>query len=286
MHPLTVSRKAVLTGKRQIGARLVALVGLMRDVLDEETGRLKPLSALLLLGAAILAAMISYNAMFAQHIDFGPHLAVNGQTDQSGLSHVDGAVPADPANTIVIKYDPVVEDVQRALLVSGIYHGQVDGVNGQRTKSAIAEYQQANGLPVTGEVSKELATHIQYTNKLKAASEFTGSVEPASLEVPILTQSKSKPALQSANEDGKSELGATTLKNSISLAPAINAKQLRIKRVQIALSSLGYKAGKVTGSLNESTKSAILKFEMDNGLAMDGVVNSKLLQALQITSSN
>jgi peptidoglycan hydrolase-like protein with peptidoglycan-binding domain len=52
------------------------------------------------------------------------------------------------------------------------------------------------------------------------------------------------------------------------------------------LSSLGYKAGQVTGSLNEATKSAILQFEMDNGLSMDGVVDANLLHALQITASN
>ena len=258
----------------------------MRDVLDEETGRLKPLSALLLVLAAILASFITYNAMFGQHGDSSTRVASNLNPGASGATPMDGNVPVDPANTITIKYDPTVQDVQRALLESGIYHGQVDGVIGQRTKLAIEQYQQANGLAVTGEVSKDLATHIQYTNKLKAASEFTGSVEPAAMEVPILSSQSPKPLAQSANEDGKSELGAATLKNTISLAPAINAKQLRVKRVQIALSSLGYQSGKVTGSLNGATKSAILKFELDNGLPMDGVVNARLLKALQITASN
>jgi peptidoglycan hydrolase-like protein with peptidoglycan-binding domain len=256
----------------------------MRDVLDEERGGLKPLSALLLATAVILGGMITYNAMFLQH----PETNRQFVADVQGLSGSkgDANVVVDTSNTIIIKYDPVVEEVQRALLTTGIYRGLVDGVNGQRTKLAIQQYQQANDLPVTGEVSKELATHVQYTNKLKAASEFTGSVDPAPVTEAATSLIKPKPVVQISDEIGKSELPDAVISKGTSLAPAINAKILRIKSVQIALSSMGYKAGKVTGSLNEATKSAILKFELDNGLAMDGVVDAKLLQALQITASN
>jgi peptidoglycan hydrolase-like protein with peptidoglycan-binding domain len=135
-------------------------------------------------------------------------------------------------------------------------------------------------------VSKDLATHVQYTNKLKAASEFTGSVDPAPPADNIASLINPEPLVQAANEPGKSELPPAAIAKGTSLAPAINAKIMRIKSVQIALSSMGYPAGKVTGSLNEATKSAILKFEMDNGLAMDGVVDAKLLEALQITADN
>ena len=256
----------------------------MRDVLDEEEGGFQPLSALLLVTAVILGGMITYNAMFRQHVEMTQNVSTN--VAGAGAARVDASVPVDASNAVVIKYDPVVEDVQRALLVSGVYRGLVDGVNGQRTKIAIQQYQQANGLPITGDVSQDLATYIQYTNKLKAASEFTGSVDKAAEATPIVPAARQKPALQTSDESGKSELPDAAIKKSVSLAPAINAKVMRIKRVQIALSSLGYKAGKVSGSLNEETKAAILQFEMDNGLSMDGVVDANLLQTLQITASN
>ena len=256
----------------------------MRDVLDEERGGLQPLSALLLLIAVILSGMITYNAMFNQHAETTQHVLAN--VSAAGAARVDVSVPVDGANTIVIKYDPAVEEVQRALLESGIYRGAVDGVNGQRTKLAIQQYQQANGLPVTGVASKDLATHVLYTNKLKAASEFTGSVDPApqiATASPVVTE---EPDAQASDQSGKSELPPTAIQKSVSLAPAIAAKAMRIKRVQIALASLGYSTGKVTGALNDATKAAILKFEMDNGLSMDGVVDADLLRALQITASN
>jgi peptidoglycan hydrolase-like protein with peptidoglycan-binding domain len=255
----------------------------MRDVLDDEEGGFRPLSVLLLATAVILGGAITYNAMFRQHAETSQNLVAN--IGGVGAARVDVNVPVDAANTVVIKYDPLVEDVQRALLASGIYRGLVDGVNGQRTKLAIVQYQQANGLPVTGEVSKDLATHIQYTNTLKAASEFTGAVDMAPQAAPVSPGMK-KTALQVSDESGKSELPVAAISKTVSLTPAINARLARIKRVQIALSSMGYKPGQVTGALNETTRSAILQFEMDHGLAMDGIIDAMLLQALQITAYN
>ena len=256
----------------------------MRDVLDEDRGGFQPLSALLLLTALVLGGMVTYNAMFNQHAETTQNVLAN--VPGTGAARVDVSVPVNGANTVVIKYDPAVEEVQRALLESGIYRGAVDGVNGQRTKLAIQQYQQANGLPVTGEASKTLATHVLYTNKLKAASEFTGSVDPAPQVAPTSSVVTEEPDVQAFDQSGKSELPPPAIQKSVSPAPDLAAKAMRIKRVQIALASLGYNAGKVTGALNEATKAAILKFEMDNGLDMDGVVDADLLRALQIIASN
>ncbi len=38
------------------------------------------------------------------------------------------------ANTVIIKYDPAVEEVQRELLAAGEYDGLVDGIFGDRTE--------------------------------------------------------------------------------------------------------------------------------------------------------
>ena len=49
--------------------------------------------------------------------------------------------------TIVLKYDPRVEEVQRALLATGNYRGMVDGVAGKNTRLAIAAYQKIRRPP-------------------------------------------------------------------------------------------------------------------------------------------
>jgi hypothetical protein len=46
--------------------------------------------------------------------------------------------------------------VQDALARRGYYEGEVDGVIGSQTRSAIREFQRDNGLPVTGQINSSL----------------------------------------------------------------------------------------------------------------------------------
>ena len=52
--------------------------------------------------------------------------------------------------------DAILEALQRALTDAGFDTGGTDGVIGTKTKAAISTYQQATGLPVTGEPSLDL----------------------------------------------------------------------------------------------------------------------------------
>lgn len=219
----------------------------MRDVLDDDERKVKPVSLLMITTAAVLGSMIVYNAVWKGGA--APQQQLNGTVPSGATTHMEVAVPSSDSSTVVIKYDSLVEDVQRELLAMGQYKGMVDGVNGQRTRQAIQQYQQVNGLPVTGEVSSELISRIQYERKVKAAAEFTGSIDSA--------PAKAMP------DDSKN-----------------------IRKVQAALANLGYDLGEPSGTLDEQTHAAILQFEMENGLAMDGAVNAELLTALSKTASN
>jgi peptidoglycan hydrolase-like protein with peptidoglycan-binding domain len=216
----------------------------MRDVLDDDERKVKPVSLLMVTTAAVLGSMIIYNAMWGQGSALRGQLAA---IPAGATTRMDVTVPPEDANTVVIKYDPAIEDVQRELLASGQFKGMVDGVNGQRTKSAVQQYQQENGLPVTGEVTPELISHIQYTRKVKAAAEFTGSIDPA----PAVT--KTDPNQERAKD---------------------------ILKVQAALAKLGYDIGEPTGTLDEPTHAAILQYELENGLSMDGEIDAPLLASL------
>lgn len=50
--------------------------------------------------------------------------------------------------------------VQEALLARGYDPGPVDGALGPKTRDAIRAYQSANGLSPTGEVSRDLLSHL------------------------------------------------------------------------------------------------------------------------------
>ena len=211
----------------------------MRDVIEDDGPRIKPLSVLMLVIATSLGGAITYNAMFGQHLQ--NHNGSEVRMGAGSATHMDVTVPAEVTNTVVFKYDPAIEDVQRELLATGHFKGLVDGVNGQKTKIAIQHYQQDNGLPITGEVTPDLMNHIRYTRKVQAAAEYTGSIDKA---------------------------------------PLVDSALSKIHQVQATLSAKGYEVGDMTGTMTEATHAAILKYEMDNGLAMDGVVDATLVASL------
>jgi peptidoglycan hydrolase-like protein with peptidoglycan-binding domain len=148
--------------------------------------------------------------------------------------------------TIILKYDPRVEEVQRGLLATGNYRGMVDGVAGKNTRMAIAAYQKSAGLKVNGEVSNELIEHLRYTQKVAAAAEFTASVEKL-----------------------EKNPGAAAL-----------------RQVQTGLAELGYAPGEITGDLTSATIQAIIQFEKDRGLPRKGNVSSALLEEISKMSGD
>ena len=123
----------------------------------------------------------------------------------------------------------------------------VDGVVGNRTRQAIASYQRDAGLKVDGEVSTELIEHLRYTQQIAAASQFTGSVEGV--------------------EKNPSE-----------------AADLR--QVQTGLAELGYAPGEITGDLTSATTRAIIQFEKDRGLPINGTISPALLAEISKMSGD
>lgn len=226
----------------------------MRDVIDDDERKLKPTSLLMLTSATILGGMIIYNA-----------LAANGSRPLPlhASTRMEVSVPETSSNTVVFKYDVNVENIQRELLATGHYKGLVDGVMGQRTQLAIKNYQHDNALQKTGQVSIELINHIRYTRKIKAAAEFTGSVNPLPEAVDVFVPN-------------------LVTKQAVATKPS---KQQQVLRAQMTLANLGYDLGEPNGALDEQTRAAILKFQMDNGLAMDGKVDAGLLTALARSSN-
>jgi peptidoglycan hydrolase-like protein with peptidoglycan-binding domain len=210
--------------------------------------------------SAVGALAIVFNAFFNQQGTGNGGLAVVDATSRVTVQASDKT-----SRTITLKYDALVEDVQRELLATGHFNGLVDGVTGPRTQVAIEAYQRENKLDVTGDISKGLLEHIQYTRKLNQAAEFTGSL-PGRVEAKKTTvqplAALSKPA------------------KKLAAKPAPSGDKA-VAKVQERLSLLGYDPGSRSGQLDEGTRSAILIFEMDHGLPMQGKISKGLLTALK-----
>ena len=245
----------------------------MRDILDDDERRVKPLGMLMLTTATVLSGMIIYNVTLGQTQNgLG---RTNVAMAAAASTHVDVPAPPEISNTVVFKYDATVEEVQRELLATGHFKGLVDGVNGQKTKIAIEQFQQEIGLPATGEITPDLVSRIQYTRKVKAASEYTGSVDPAPAAIqPAQSLPVAVTPVAEVPERAEAAIAPAAAK------PKKPAQSNNILSVQKTLAAKGYSVGGITGKMNAETRAAILQYELENGLAMDGIINSTLLAAL------
>jgi peptidoglycan hydrolase-like protein with peptidoglycan-binding domain len=215
----------------------------MHDVLDDG-GSGPGLAALFALSlTAVIGTAVLYNAVFAQGgARRATEAAIEAPAGATTRAVVDPA--KDARNTVRLKYDPVVEAVQRELLAAGYYKGLVDGVAGQRTRQAIEAYQKATGLEVDGAATAGLADHIRFTREVAEASLFTGST---------------------ATDGGDRE-------------------RVLIRRVQTGLAELAYEPGPIDGELTMQTRDAIRRFERDRGLPETGEIGDALISELEKTS--
>jgi peptidoglycan hydrolase-like protein with peptidoglycan-binding domain len=198
--------------------------------------RILPLAAWSLTG--LMSAAIVVNALFGQP-DTGrnAHAALESGTDAADMK-VDS--PNGGARTIQLRYDPVVETVQRELAAAGYYRGVVDGVIGRKTRQAITDYQKAVGLEPDGRPTAGLAEHIRFTRQVAEASLFTGTIE-------------------------------------VSPDAEIRAN---IRRVQTGLAELAYSTGEITGEMTSQTRAAIKAFERDRNMPQTGEISDALLAEL------
>jgi peptidoglycan hydrolase-like protein with peptidoglycan-binding domain len=108
---------------------------------------------------------------------------------------------------------------------------------------------------------------MKFTHKVQAAAQFTGSVAPVSADPALATTPQATVVYEKAAAEA---------------AAATQAKVLAVKKVQIALAGLGYTIKKMDGQVSAETRSAILKYQMDNGLDMSGTVDKGLTAALKV----
>jgi murein L,D-transpeptidase YcbB/YkuD len=92
----------------------------------------------------------------------------------AGDAAVEPLPPAGP-------YKPAAKDIQAALKSAGYYNGTVDGKIGPKTKKAIEDFQQANGLAADGKVGPKtwslLSKHLTGTTVDTSAAPVVGAAE-------------------------------------------------------------------------------------------------------------
>jgi peptidoglycan hydrolase-like protein with peptidoglycan-binding domain len=76
-----------------------------------------------------------------------------------GASASSDQASAAPANPVQL----LTQQIQEQLKSKGLFRGKTDGILGERTIASIRRYQEQQKLPVDGEVSDALLTHLLST---------------------------------------------------------------------------------------------------------------------------
>lgn len=222
----------------------------MSDYEEDDAPRLGVSTIVVALTVAVLSIAIVYNTLTQSAPP--ATVAQDGASDSdpiTGSTRVTvDADGDDQAGTVTLRYDATVESAQRELAASGLYSGQVDGVSGRRTRLAIIAYQRSNGLDETGLATADLIEHIRYTRQINEAVNMT-------------------------------DAGSATATATPRPAPQIRPVDT-VTRVQVGLAELGYEPGAINGELGQQTRTAILKFERDRGIAPTGDISATLIAEL------
>lgn len=184
--------------------------------------------------------------------------------------------PPPAAETAPRSSTDVIIALQQELANRGLYTGAVDGISGSRTQAAITAYQQALGLPVTGEPSVEVLDHI------RTASIQPGQPEPETAASPApVTQPVEALAPQPVAAVVPEPLADAAPSASDPLASEIEiARRNRYLTVQRALNRIGYGPLAEDGRASEKTENAIRRFELDNGLPITGAPEDAVIERL------
>ncbi|MEW9806830.1 peptidoglycan-binding domain-containing protein [Mesorhizobium marinum] len=168
-----------------------------------------------------------------------------------------GAEPAMPDETTILIErpqppppvgDPTVKRVQATLRDLNFYSGEVDGLYGPNTRTAIEAYQAKMGMAVTGTVDDSLLDNLG-----------TGSVVPAVLPSPAPRAQATRVASGTAEADAR---------------PAAPARDERIAKVQAGLREFGNEAIDVDGLMGTRTAAGIREFQSLFGLPETGEVDN------------
>ena len=164
--------------------------------------------------------------------------------------------------------------LQAALKKTGYYSGALDGSFGSGTLQAVKNFQKAAGLTQDGKAGtrtlKKLETRLGSENTAAAAAAYLGTPQSQPIVIPASNQPTVVPAA--------TQPVVTVSRPTRTLRYGNSGDDVRA--LQTRLAQLGYYSGAVTGSYDQQTKEAVIRFQAVSGLETDGVAGSKTYSKL------
>ncbi|WP_420414646.1 peptidoglycan-binding domain-containing protein [Roseibium sp.] len=164
-----------------------------------------------------------------------------------------GLVPVQEISTLVL-------DLQISLRKLGLYVGPLDGVNGPATERAIRAFERRAGRVETGQANEGLLALV-----------LLHGDDPVALDAPPVPRTKPRAS------------GTTSVAVDQEVAGSVDADP-KLKKIQYALSQLGYGPLIADGVMGGNTSAALRRFELDRGLPETGEPNPETLERLEMVS--
>lgn len=204
-----------------------------------------------------------------------------------------------------------VAAVQVRLKTLGFYKSTVDGKWGSNTKAAVKSFQSSRGLGADGVVGSGTAKALGLKLPISGGVTYGNTAaNVAAVQARLKTYgyltakpdgvwgNKTLAAIMSYQSDkgmtvdGKVGSG-TAKKLGLTLSSAARSGGIskgktsaNVKAVQTALKNLGYYTSTVDGSWGKRTMCAVMAFQSDRGITVDGVVGAGTERALGINLSS
>jgi peptidoglycan hydrolase-like protein with peptidoglycan-binding domain len=207
----------------------------------------------------------------------------------------------------------LIAGIQKELAAIKLYKGAVDGKFGAQSRAAIVAYQKREKLPVTGDPSAELLARLRDRGSAASpppaapAERVAAKPAPAAPVVEAkapaapapVVEAKAPPAPAPAPAAEAKAPPADPIAQAVAepvaepeapVAPAAPAAKAapdpaallvaRYSRVQRALNAIGYGPIAIDGQPTAETEDAIRRFELDNGLPLNGIADDAVLARL------
>lgn len=215
----------------------------------------KPARSLGALAAVVVIAAIASNALWEQE---SSHPApIWGADEAAGDGARLVAAHSPPSGRTVTAQsapDPMVMQVQNALIEVGYFAGEADGMLSAETRESIELFEIDRGLPATGEPSVAL---------LSAFTDSNVTIDEA---------------------DGVEEVTVASVSQPAAAVPRGPAATIgTVAEIQAALNRAGLGPLTVDGVMGPRTRTALDTFALANGLAAEGVTPAVLRALAQET---
>ncbi|MEO8894131.1 MAG: peptidoglycan-binding protein [Coleofasciculaceae cyanobacterium] len=163
--------------------------------------------------------------------------------------------------------------IQERLQRLGYFNQSPTGVFGTVTKSAVIQFQQANGLNADGVVSDQ-TMRVLFSPSARGLRVQSYGI-PSVLESPQFSTSRQNydPAPQESSRFGTSG-GSNVLQ--------FGDRGAQVRRLQEQLSDRGFNPGLIDGTYGGQTENAVREFQRQNNLFADGIAGRATLVALGI----